>query len=57
VSLCEHPSLNSLPKITRKRLNLRWKDRPEKKEAGQMVMLFAKILGEGENAETQYPWP
>jgi len=38
-------------------LNLRWKDRPEKKEAGQMVMLFAKILGEGENAETQYPWP
>lgn len=47
-------SLNSLPKITRKRLNLRWEDRAEKK-AGQMVMIFAKILGERENAETQYP--
>lgn len=53
-SVCQHPSLNSLPEITRKRLNLRWEDRAEKKMTGQTEMLFANITGERENAETQY---
>lgn len=43
-----------LPKITRKILNLRWEDGAAKKKAGQMVMLFVKILGERENTDTQY---